>query len=85
MSTLSTVMPLTGKTAVVTGASRSIGYGIALKLAQLGANVSVACSQQCAEKILTYLCPHTPADAGPRSSSDTPRHRAARKPPSYKR
>ncbi|KAH8781229.1 dehydrogenase [Diaporthe sp. PMI_573] len=39
MSTLSTVMPLTGKTAVVTGASRSIGYGIALKLAQQGANV----------------------------------------------
>lgn len=31
--------PLTGKTAVVTGASRSIGYGIALKLARQGANV----------------------------------------------
>ncbi|KAL1875196.1 hypothetical protein Daus18300_003267 [Diaporthe australafricana] len=32
-------LPLEGKIAIVTGASRSIGYGIALKLAQQGANV----------------------------------------------
>ncbi|POS80447.1 3-oxoacyl-(acyl-carrier-protein) reductase [Diaporthe helianthi] len=32
-------LSLAGKTAVVTGASRSIGYGIALKLAQQGANL----------------------------------------------
>lgn len=32
-------LPLAGKTAIVTGASRSIGYGIALKLAEQGANV----------------------------------------------
>ncbi|KAJ0116367.1 hypothetical protein J7T55_007347 [Diaporthe amygdali] len=32
-------LPLQGKTAIVTGASRSIGYGIALKLADQGANV----------------------------------------------
>lgn len=33
-------LALAGKTAIVTGASRSIGYGIALKLAQEGADVS---------------------------------------------
>lgn len=33
--------PLTGKTAIVTGASRGIGAAIALRLAQLGANVTI--------------------------------------------
>lgn len=55
-----TLMPLKGKTAVVTGASRSIGYGIALKLAQQGANVSGLCSPE--------DMPHLPADAVLRSS-----------------
>ena len=35
-----TSRPLTGKTAIVTGASRGIGAAIALRLAQLGANVT---------------------------------------------
>ncbi len=34
--------PLLNKTAVVTGAARGIGYGIALRLAQEGANVVIA-------------------------------------------
>ena len=32
---------LTGKTAIITGASRGIGAAIALRLAQLGANVTI--------------------------------------------
>ena len=36
-----TSRPLTGKTAIVTGASRGIGAAIALRLAQLGANVTI--------------------------------------------
>ena len=33
--------PLTGKTAIITGASRGIGAAITLRLAQLGANVTI--------------------------------------------
>lgn len=66
-------MPLAGKTAIVTGASRSIGYGIALKLAQQGANVSVSCPQK---------YPVLPTDANLRSSSGTPPRPAQRRPPS---
>lgn len=55
-----TFMPLKGKTAVVTGASRSIGYGIALKLAQQGANVS--------GPYYPENMPHVSADAVLRSS-----------------
>lgn len=35
------MLPLRGKTAIITGASRGIGAGIALKLARDGANVNL--------------------------------------------
>ncbi|KAG6365500.1 hypothetical protein INS49_007111 [Diaporthe citri] len=77
--------PLAGKTAVVTGASRSIGYGIALKLAQQGANVvlgytSPSSAPKAAElKATIESLPHSPspqahavqADLG---TLDGPRH-----------
>jgi hypothetical protein len=84
-------LPLIGKIAIVTGASRSIGYGIALKLAQQGANVSMACCEQEYPEIPsttpptpTLFDPKTRANAGHRSSSDTPPRQAAPKPPSSK-
>ncbi|KAG8161770.1 hypothetical protein KVR01_008757 [Diaporthe batatas] len=59
-------LALAGKTAIVTGASRSIGYGIALKLAQEGANVvlgytSPSSSSKAAElKAAIEALPHRP-------------------------
>ena len=61
---------LTGKTAIVTGASRGIGRAIALKLAEMGANIAViyagnsqAAAHVCAEcsrlrgaKAIAYQC-----------------------------
>lgn len=64
--------PLAGKTAVVTGASRSIGYGIALKLAQQGANVSVARSQRYAGPSANIPPPRSYSDTRPRPAHQRP-------------
>ena len=46
---------LTGKTAIITGASRGIGAAIALRLAQLGANVTI-------DYLATTNAPNTPSN-----------------------
>ncbi len=50
-------MKLSGKTAVVTGASKGIGAGIAKALAAAGATVIVnyASSQRDAEKVVSHI------------------------------
>jgi 2-deoxy-D-gluconate 3-dehydrogenase len=45
---LSRVLDLSGKTAIVTGGAMGIGYGIAYRLAEAGANVVIADSNQAA-------------------------------------
>src|SRR5215472_10238573 len=45
---------LKGKNAIVTGAARGIGRGIALKLAQAGANLACVDLGNPADKALTY-------------------------------
>ncbi len=59
-------MKLSGKTAVVTGASKGIGAGIAKALAAAGATVIVnyASSQRDAEKVVSYIL-----DAGGKASA----------------
>src|ERR1700733_7499949 len=47
-------MELKGKNAIVTGAARGIGRGIALKLAAAGANVALVDMGNPADKALTY-------------------------------
>jgi NAD(P)-dependent dehydrogenase (short-subunit alcohol dehydrogenase family) len=47
-------MSLSGKHALITGSSRGIGRGIALKLAQHGANVAVHYCQNDAAGILSF-------------------------------
>lgn len=42
MQTLNELFNLSGKTAIVTGRSRGIGFGIAVRLAEAGANVVIA-------------------------------------------
>ena len=47
-------MELKGKNAIVTGAARGIGRGIALKLAAAGANVALVDLGNPADRALTY-------------------------------
>jgi len=47
-------MDLKGKSAIVTGAARGIGRGIALKLAAAGANIALVDLGNPADKALTY-------------------------------
>ena len=47
-------MELKGKNAIVTGAARGIGRGIALKLAVAGANVALVDLGNPADRTLTY-------------------------------
>ncbi|HEY6394486.1 MAG TPA: SDR family NAD(P)-dependent oxidoreductase [Candidatus Binataceae bacterium] len=47
-------MELKGKNAIVTGAARGIGRGIALKLAEAGVNVALADLGSTADRALTY-------------------------------
>src|SRR5258708_29962157 len=48
-------MELKGKNAIVTGAARGIGRGIALKLAAAGANVALIDLGSPADRALTYI------------------------------
>ena len=53
-------MELKGKNAIVTGAARGIGRGIALKLAEAGANVALVDLGNPSDPALTYnLSAHT--------------------------
>jgi meso-butanediol dehydrogenase/(S,S)-butanediol dehydrogenase/diacetyl reductase len=55
-----TQMELKGKNAIVTGSARGIGRGIALKLAQAGANIACVDLGNQSDKTLTYnLAAHT--------------------------
>src|SRR5438046_1155518 len=47
-------MELKGKNAIVTGAARGIGRGIALKLAQAGANIACVDLGNASDRALTY-------------------------------
>ena len=47
-------MELKGKNAIVTGAARGIGRGIALKLAAAGVNVALVDLGNSADRALTY-------------------------------
>ena len=52
------LLNLTGKTAIVTGGAKGIGYGISYRLAEAGANVLIAdmdeaTAQKSAEELVT--------------------------------
>jgi 3-oxoacyl-[acyl-carrier protein] reductase len=51
-------MDLTGKVALITGASRGIGKACAVKMAELGANIVVnySSNQVLAEEVVKHIC-----------------------------
>ena len=56
MEPLSKLLDLSGRSAIVTGGAKGIGYGIVLRLAQAGAHVLIAdIDEQCATAAIKEL------------------------------